>query len=184
MVGSEDPAVALWRQWRAACAAADAANAAASRIEADLIARVGPPRVLCAVRRMEVPGGPAVEAPLYASSEADIDRAVARGLVPDEAADALKADLAARRARWAAACAASGLEAAAEREDEAARRADALAAALERTPAASPAGLAAKLAVAANLCEPAGGGRGEPPWALIVAALSDLDALMLAPPRA
>lgn len=167
--GPADPLVALWRDWRAAHAAATRLCRRAQRLERTLAGRVGFPRV-------RVPLGDAGDAPVYATEALGIDRLLGADQATRAVRARLKRELAAARARWTAEADACGLTAARAGEDAADRRCAELLKAAATMPAPSLAGVIAKLAIAAewSVHEPEADGQ---PWTFLRGALADLIAL-------
>ncbi|HEY0832337.1 MAG TPA: hypothetical protein VGE72_00390 [Azospirillum sp.] len=153
-----DPMVELCREWRDAWAEAGRCWDERVRLQRELVARLGEPRVAAGVA--------ADGAVLHAWADERID-----ALVSDaEARARLKAELAERRARWDAEADACGLSDAERREDEADGRLDTVLRAVLAGHAASLRGVVAKLDVAATL----GAGEDDLPWAFLHGALGDL----------
>lgn len=161
-----EPLVPLWREWRRAAAAVNRSCRAAQRLERQLMASIGPPRV-------EVPLDPPPSQPVYASDARAIDRLLGTDLVSHPLRDRLKQDLAAMLARWEREAATSGLNAAQAEEAAASQRAEAVLARAVATPARSLVGVLAKLTIAAEW------GSRDPdhdaqPWPFLHSALADL----------
>ena len=163
--GSE-PLVPLWREWRKTTVAVNRSCRAAQRLERQLMASIGPPRI-------EVPLDPPPSQPVYASDARAIDQLLGTDLVSHPLRDRLKQDLAATLARWEREAATSGLNAARAEEAAASQRAEAVLERAAATPARSLVGVLAKLTIAAEW------GSRDPdrdaqPWPFLHSALADL----------
>lgn len=163
---NSDPLVALWREWREAHTALTRLCRRAQRLERALAERVGYPRVLVPMERVD-------GSPVHAADARDIDRLL--GTEPETRASRarLKRELAAARVLWDAEAQACGLTAAVAGEHAAGQRVDAVLRAAAVAPARSLTGVIAKLAIAAEWSE----AEPEPdgyPWTFLHSALAAL----------
>jgi hypothetical protein len=161
---STDPAVAIWRQWQDAHNLTERLCRQQQRLERTLLETVGFP---CATIRLR--DGESVTLHSLAAIHEVLD------LGPDDVAKRAKADadFAVHQARWDAADKDIGYSAALRAEREAADRAEDLLEALSKTPAASLAGVAAKLEAVLREGE-ISEGSCEFPWPQIRSAFEDI----------
>ena len=164
-----DPLVGLWREWRRASAAVRRHGRTAQRLERELAARIGFPRVPIVTTDPDQPI-------VWVTELEQIDWILGKTAATEAQRQRLERELADVRARWNAEAAACGYTEAQEREAAAGRRAEDLLHTAAATPARSLAGVIAKLAVAAEwaLSEPEADGH---PWTFLSTALADLTAI-------
>ncbi|MDX8510176.1 hypothetical protein [Mesorhizobium captivum] len=159
-----DPAVALWRKWKASHEQTERLCRQQQRLERKLVETVGFPSATIRLRddrRVTLHSLKALHEVL------DLD--------PEDVALRVKAeaDLADHQARWDAADREIGYSATLRAERDAADRAEDLLEALSKTPAASLAGVAAKLDAALREAE-ISEDQAEFPWPQIRSALDDV----------
>lgn len=163
----DDPIFALCRNWREADAAYEAARLVYQEKEAVLLGRIDYPYV-----QVFHEGSPR---PAFTAADIDI-------LLDDPSdwarRERLKARLTHRQARWDREAEACGLTAAMTREDAMSFRVDDAVAAVADMPAASFAGVAAKLALAAEIEGVSPEDSLDFPWPYLFSALADLRRLM------
>ena len=170
--GEPDPVLARWRDWHALNAEAESHFTAWQKVESLLFRTIGFPKVT-----VPRPG----EGSVQVMDDESIDDLVGTAPETEALRARLHADLAARQARWQEAAAACGLDALEERQDEAYRRAEAMAGPVFAAPAGSLAGVAAKLTLVLQLGQP--GPRDQDfPWPQLRSALADLQRLARLPP--
>lgn len=162
-----DPVLALWREWQRLDAEAGKWLTKWQALEVLLFRKVGFPRVA-------VPDPDCEEALVYVIDHGDIDELL--DATPENGAlrKRLHADLGAQQARWDAAAAAVRFDAIEARHEAVQEQAGALMDEIFRTPAASMAGLAAKLALVLLAGEEREGDVSEFPWPQVRGVLADL----------
>jgi len=163
----DDPILSLWRDWNCARAEAAAWSRRVGSLEHALARKVGYPRVL-------IPSGPRQA---WATSHPDIDAELEGLAVTEERRHRLHADLAAQQARWDAALAATGFNAAEQNEAEAWRECDELANAIFAVRAQGLIGVIIKLTLILRTGE-AEATPEEHPWPQIRSAYDDLRSLV------
>ncbi len=167
-----DPVLVLWCDWHKRFVEAEAQTAAWERLHEQLLDTIGAPKVT-----VPIPGG----APVEASDGEAIDALL--GTAPETQAlrANLHADLAAHRARWEEAAAALHYDEMDKRQDAAHQHAEAMIDPLFAAPAATLAGVAAKLTFIL-IFGPLWQDEEEFPWPQLRSALADLLRLTNLPP--
>ncbi|MGK9171548.1 hypothetical protein KXR53_35020 [Inquilinus limosus] len=170
--GSSDPVLSLWTEWRAVHAELDAWQDDWQRKEGVLLRTVGMPRVL-----VPVPGAE----PVSACEPAEIDELLEDVPGTEALRERLHREFAAHRRRWETAAAAIGLGPVEERINLAWDRWEALTEGVWRTPARSPAGIAAKLSMVLAIGQSRSDDE-EFPWPPLRSVLADLQRFASLPP--
>lgn len=167
---SDDPMLALWQEWCTALKDARAKETERRRIEREMVARFGYPRVLVA-------RGAGGRRDIYATTERDVTRALVGAADAKERYGRLVADLDQQQERWDMEAQRLGLDVMEREEDAAWKRVDVLTARAEHVPARSLRGIVVKLTVAVALRETYGAEETEFPWPILGAALKDLQTM-------
>ncbi|WP_192255391.1 hypothetical protein [Mesorhizobium silamurunense] len=161
---SADPAVAAWREWRAAHEETERLSREQQRLERKLVETVGFPCVMIQLSEGRTVTLHSLEALHDVLNAGSVDLAVGAKA---------EADLAAHQARWDVSDRAIGYSATLRAESEAADRAETLLEELSKTPAISLAGVAAKLDAILREGQPSKGD-AEFPWPQIRSVLEDI----------
>ncbi|MER9684196.1 hypothetical protein NKJ23_34000 [Mesorhizobium sp. M0184] len=159
-----DPALALWREWQAACKLTEQLCRKQQRLETRLVESVGFP---CVTVRLSA--GEDVTIHTLEALKDVLGKGREMAALRDEA----EAAFVAHQARWDAAAEEGGYTAARRAEREAGKRAQDLMEALSTTPATTLAGVAGKFDAVLREGE-AWAESSEFPWPQIRSALSDL----------
>ncbi|MER8761485.1 MULTISPECIES: hypothetical protein [unclassified Mesorhizobium] len=159
-----DPALALWREWQAACKLTEQLCRKQQRLETRLVESVGFPGVTVRLSKSKDVTVHSIEA---------LNEVLGKGSAMAALREKAEADFAAHEARWDAAAEETGYTAALRAEREAGKRAQDLMEALSTTPSTTLAGVAGKLDAVLREGE-AWEESSEFPWPQIRSALSDL----------